>query len=177
MQRNTFRQAALDHTTPKVQTRTDTVGDPWKGHFRTCFEHCDEAHSITSLVFGFAAYAVGGCDDLSCACLGLLCEFSRLLCEFDWRGNLSGSDFWHGCCSCLRVYVVSSCSLVHSSLLCHPCMFWSFRPQIVLKNECLLQFCVASFALDHSPCARMIWIVTTCLILRRCQSPYHRHQK
>ena len=33
--------------------------------------------------------------------------------------------------------------------------------------------------LSHSiihPCARMIWILTTCLILRRCQSPYHRHQ-
>ena len=98
-------------------------------------EHCDEAHSILSLVFGFAAYAVGGCDDLSCACLGLLCEFSRLLCELHWRGNLSGSDFWHGCCSCVRVYVVSSYSLVHSSLMRHPCMFWSFRPQFVPKKR------------------------------------------
>ena len=50
-------------------------------------------------------------------------------------------------------------------------------------KECLLLSCVASlrigpasFALNHSPCARMIWILTTCLILRRCWSPYHRHQ-
>ena len=42
-------------------------------------------------------------------------------------------------------------------------------PQII---ERLLLSCVASwrigpesFALDHSPCARMTWILTTCLIL------------
>ena len=51
-------------------------------------------------------------------------------------------------------------------------------------KECLLLSCVASlridpavFALDHSPCARMIWTLTKGLIRRRCQSPYHRHQQ
>ena len=34
-----------------------------------------------------------------------------------------------------------------------------------------------SFALDHSCCARKIWILATFPILRRCQSPYHRHQQ
>ena len=33
------------------------------------------------------------------------------------------------------------------------------------------------FALDHSCCARKIWILATFPILRRCQSPYHRHQQ
>ena len=43
-----------------------------------------------------------------------------------------------------------------------------------IKNVCcclvlhLLRIGPASFALDHSPCARMIWILTTCMILRRC---------
>ena len=134
MQRNTFRQAALDHTTPKVQTRTDTVGDPWKGHFRTCFEHCDEAHSITSLVFGFAACAVGGCDDLSCAFLGLLCEFSRLHCEFDWRGNLSGSDFGMG------VALASVCTLFH------------LAPWFILLC-CVIRTC--SGVSDHRLCSKM----------------------
>ena len=49
------------------------------------------------------------------------------------------------------------------------------------KNVCcclvlhLLRIGPESFALDHSPYARKIWILTTCLILRRCQSPCHRH--
>ena len=43
------------------------------------------------------------------------------------------------------------------------------------KNVCrslllhLLSIVFASFALDHSPCARMIWILTTILILLRCK--------
>ena len=57
--------------------------------------------------------------------------------------------------------------------------FWKIP---ILKNVCyclvlhLLTIGFESFALDHSPCARMIWIITRCLILRRCQSPYHRRQ-
>ena len=35
----------------------------------------------------------------------------------------------------------------------------------------------ASFALDHSPCARMIWILTTFPILLRCKNPYYRFQQ
>ena len=34
-----------------------------------------------------------------------------------------------------------------------------------------LRIAFASFALDHSPCARMIWILTTFLILLPCQNP------
>ena len=51
---------------------------------------------------------------------------------------------------------------------------WTFA---ILKNVCcclvlhLLRIGPASLAIDHPPCARMIWIITTCLILRRCQSP------
>ena len=41
----------------------------------------------------------------------------------------------------------------------------------------LFRNCPASFELDNSPCARTIWISTTCLILRRWKSPYHRHQQ
>ena len=44
-----------------------------------------------------------------------------------------------------------------------------------LKNVCyclvlhLLRIGLESFAIVHSPCARMIWTSTTCLILRRCR--------
>ena len=41
----------------------------------------------------------------------------------------------------------------------------------------LLRIGPTSFALDHSLCSRMIWILTTFLILLRCQSPYYRFQK
>ena len=41
----------------------------------------------------------------------------------------------------------------------------------------LLRIVPTSFALDHSPCARMIWISTKGLILWRCKGPYHRHQQ
>ena len=57
---------------------------------------------------------------------------------------------------------------------------WTFS---ILENVCcclllhLLRIGSASFALDHSPCARMIWILKTFLILRRCKnSSYHFQQ-
>ena len=47
-------------------------------------------------------------------------------------------------------------------------------------KECLLHLLrmgFASSALDHSLCARMIWILTTCLILLRCKIPSYRFQQ
>ena len=43
------------------------------------------------------------------------------------------------------------------------CIFW--------------RFFFASFALDHSPCARMIWILTTILILLWCKNSSYRYQQ
>ena len=44
-------------------------------------------------------------------------------------------------------------------------------------KECLLLSCVASFALDHSTCARMIWILTTILIQLRCKNSSYCFQQ
>ena len=51
-------------------------------------------------------------------------------------------------------------------------------------TECLSLSFVASFedffvsfALDHSPCAKMIWILTTILILLRRKNSSHRFQQ
>ena len=33
-----------------------------------------------------------------------------------------------------------------------------------------------SFAIDHSPCAKMTVTLAKSSILWRCESPYHRHQ-
>ena len=41
----------------------------------------------------------------------------------------------------------------------------------------LLRIRSASFALDHSPCTRMIWILTTILILLRCKNSSYRFQQ
>ena len=51
-----------------------------------------------------------------------------------------------------------------------------------LQNVCrclllhLLRIGSASFAFDHSPCARMIWILPTFLILLRCKNSSYRFQ-
>ena len=42
--------------------------------------------------------------------------------------------------------------------------------------HCLLKSGPISFAIDHSPCARMTVTLAKGSILWRCQSPYHRHQ-
>ena len=53
----------------------------------------------------------------------------------------------------------------------------------ILQSVCrclslhLLKIGTASFALDHSACARMIWILTTFLILIRFKNPYYRFQQ
>ena len=52
---------------------------------------------------------VGGCDDLSCAYVDLLCQFSRLLFAFVRRGNLSGPCFVQGSCTGLREDAVALC--------------------------------------------------------------------
>ena len=46
-----------------------------------------------------------------------------------------------------------------------------------LSFVALLRIDSASFAFDHSPCARMIWILTTFLILLRCKHSSYRFQQ
>ena len=52
----------------------------------------------------------------------------------------------------------------------------------ILQNVCrcfllhLLRIVFVFFALDHSPCESMIWVLTTILILLRCQNSSHRFQ-
>ena len=106
--------------------------------------------------FGMVAIAVCSHYGLRgwCAFLNLLCEFSRVLCVYVWRGNLSGpfcvvlqlSCTWSPCmsqgfCSSLRVDVVASWLFLGSasiplfSLMCLPYMFWSFRPIGCAQNN------------------------------------------
>ena len=54
-------------------------------------------------------------------------------------------------------------------------------PQLQHVRRCLLlhllRIVFAFVALDHTPCARMIWIPTTILILLLCKNSSHRFQQ
>ena len=68
------------------------------------------------------------------------------------------------------------CPYKQLSVCAAPRILTNFSPShfSILKNVCcclvlhLLRIRPTSFALDHSPCARMIWILTKGLILWRC---------
>ena len=71
--------------------------------------------------------------------------------------------------------------ILHHSYRCLQCKRHKHSP--ISQNVCrclslhLLRIGFASSALDHSPCARMIWILTTCRILLRCKNSSHRFQQ
>ena len=78
---------------------------------------------------------------------------------------------------------LTECKLSEKFL--HEYRCWQCRRQkiTILKNVCcclvlhLLRIGSASFELDHPPCARMIWILTTFPILLRCKNSSCRFQQ
>ena len=95
-----------------------------------------------------AALAVGGCDDLSCASVDLLCEFSRLLSASGWRWNPSVVP-----ASAWTLFLPAAWFV--PSLLCHPYMFWSFRPIGCAQKDRNCEICHRT-KITRAPCRRRI---------------------